>query len=420
MPRQAAGLTAVEVAKAGPGSYVDGRGLRLLVKPTGARFWVFRWTVAGKTRETGLGAAGHKPGLVSLAEARKRAGELHRMVKDGRDPLAEKAAAEAEEAAQSQRAAIRGKTFDEVARLYIANNRAGWRNAKHAAQWASTLDTYAAPVLGKLPASEVGTGHVTDVLNPIWSTKPETASRVRGRIEAVLDFARVSGWREGENPARWRGHLDHILPAPSKVRAVEHHAALPWKEVGAFMAALAGQKGMAALALQFAILTAARTGEVLGARWGEVDRAGKVWIVPAARMKAGRDHRVPLAPATVALLDTLAALNPAADPLAPVFPSAGKPLSNMALLMLLRRMKRPDLTVHGFRSTFRDWVAEATRHSADVAEAALAHTVGNKVRLSYERGDKLDMRRALMDDWAAFCAKPYAEPAGNVVELRRA
>jgi len=404
-----------------PGQYVDGNGLRLLVRDSGARFWIFRFKLAGKeakTREMGLGRAGSEPGAVPLSEARKRAGELHRAVKDGRDPLAERAMAEAERAARAQLDAVRGKTFEDVATAYIEANRAGWGNAKHAAQWTATLKTYAYPVMGKVAVRDVSTDLIVSVLQPLWTTKPETASRVRGRIESVLDFARVRGWRDGENPARWRGHLDHILPRRAKVRAVEHHAALPWKQAGGFMLALAGQKGMATLALRFGVLTAARTGEVLSARWEEIDMTAKLWTVPAERMKGGREHRVPLASAA---LDVLAEADPNGERAGLVFPSneATRPLSNMAMTMALRRMGRDDVTVHGMRSMFRDWTAEVTGYSRELAEAALAHAVGDKVEAAYQRGDMLTKRRAMMDDWATFCGAPYAEPAGNVVELRR-
>ncbi len=418
MPRIAAGLSAAKVKAAAPERYVDGNGLRLLVRDTGVRFWIFRYTIAKRTREMGLGRAGSEPGAVPLSEARKRADELHRAVKDGRDPLAERALAEAERAARAQLNTVRGKTFEDVAAAYIESNRAAWRNAKHAAQWTATLATYAYPVMGKVAVRDVSTDLIVSVLQAVGNTKPETASRARGRIENVLNFARVRGWRDGENPARWNGNLDHILPSRSKVRAVKHHAALPWREVGAFMGALAGQNGTAALALRFAILTAARTREVLGACWSEIDLAAKLWTVPVARMKGGREHRVPLTPVVLALLNGLPGER---DPGALLFSSgiAKRPLPNMAMTMALRRVKRGDVTVQGFRSCFRDWVSEATGHPRELAEAALAHVVGNKVEAAHARGDMLDKRREMMAAWADFCAVPYAEPVGNVVILRR-
>ena len=305
-----------------------------------------------------------------------------------------------------------------MADAYIAAHEASWRNAKHRQQWRNTLDTYADPILGKLPVAQVEVGDVMRVLEPLWREKTETASRLRGRIESVLDYATARGWRSGENPARWRGHLDNLLPARSKVAKVEHHAALPWREIGAFMAALAEEEGVSALALRFAILTAARTGEVIGARWSEIDMQAAVWTVPADRMKAAREHRVPLSDAALDVLREVAKLRtePEADGF--VFPGgkAGKPLSSMALLMLLRRMERGDLTAHGFRSTFRDWCAEATNYPREVAEAALAHTLRDKTEAAYQRGDLMEKRRRLMAEWATFCARPA--PAGEVVPLR--
>jgi integrase len=256
------------------------------------------------------------------------------------------------------------------------------------------------------------------VLEPLWREKTETAARLRGRIEAVLDYATARGWRTGENPARWRGHLANLLPAPSKIAKVEHHAALPWREIGAFMSAMANEEGISALALRFAILTAARTGEVIGARWSEIDMSEAVWTVPAGRMKAAREHRVPLADDALDALREVAKLrtNPKLDGF--VFPGGkpGKPLSSMALLMLLRRMNRGDLTAHGFRSTFRDWCAEATNYPREVAEAALAHTLRDKTEAAYQRGDLMEKRRQLMADWASFCAR--RRMAGEIVALR--
>jgi integrase len=264
----------------------------------------------------------------------------------------------------------------------------------------------------------VDVGEVMRVVEPLWRDKTETASRLRGRIESVLDYATARGWRGGENPARWRGHLDNLLPARSKVAKVEHHAALPWRGIGAFMATLAQEEGMSALALRFAILTAARTGEVIGAEWCEIDMQMAVWMVPAGRMKAAREHRVPLSDGAMAVLREVATLRTNPRAVGFVFPGgkAGKPLSSMALLMLLRRMGRGDLTAHGFRSTFRDWCAEATNYPREVAEAALAHTLRDKTEAAYQRGDLVEKRRRLMGEWAAFCARPVA--AGEVVPLR--
>jgi integrase len=315
--------------------------------------------------------------------------------------------------------AAKAITFKACAAKYIAANKAGWRNEKHADQWENTLATYVYPMIGSLAVGEIETGHVTKVLTPIWTTKSETASRVRGRIESVLSYATTHGWRTGENPARWRGHLENVLPKKSKVAKVEHHAALPWRESGAFMKALEAQEGTGALAFRFAILTAARAGEVIGAKWTEFDMQHAVWTIPGDRMKAGVEHRIPLSKDAMALLAEAKKLR--VEGVEYVFPGGkkGKPLSNMALLMTLRRMKRDDLTAHGFRSTFRDWAAE-TGQPADIAEAALAHTVGDKTVAAYQRGDLLDRRRKLMESWAAFCAKVPEKPGGNVTDLFQA
>lgn len=419
MPRKAAGLTAAGVRKLGPGQYVDGNGLRLLVRDTGARFWLFRYTIAGKTREMGLGRAGHEPGSVPLSEARATAGELHRLVKAGTDPLAKRQADEAAAKAAAQVEATRAITFRTVAESYIAAHAVAWRHDKHLAQWGSSLRLYAYPHMGEVPVAEVTTEHVMAALAPIWETKSETASRVRGRIECVLDYAKTRAWRTGENPARWRGHLDNVLPARGKVRKVEHHAALPWTEAGAFMATLRDQAGTGALALRFAILTAARTSEVLGARWSEIDMQGATWTVPAARMKAGAEHRVPLSAPALNVLNEVAALRLTESADAFLFPSAVaiRSLSNMTMTAVLRRMKRTDLTVHGFRSTFRDWTAETTDFAREVAEVALAHTLGDKVEAAYRRGDLFGKRRELMEAWGEFCARPYVKPNSRVVAL---
>jgi integrase len=383
----------------------------------GGRYWLFRYRLGGKMREMGLGTADGK-GAVPLKDARTKAVELHAMVKAGVDPLAQRQAEVETKKAAAQAAKARAKTFRQVAALYIEAHEAGWDNAKHRAQWSATLEAYAFPHMGDLPVADVGTEHVMAALGPIWRTKTETATRLRGRIESILDYAKVLGWRTGENPALWRGHIAKLLPKPSKVRKVEHHAALPWHEIGAFMAALRTKGGLPARVLEFTILTAARSGEVLGARWSEFDLTAGVWTVPGSRMKAGREHRVPLSDAALAVLHKVL---PMRDPLAGdwVFPGAReeRPLSNMAMEMLLRRMARDDLTVHGFRSTFRDWAAEATGYAGEVAEAALAHMKGDKVEAAYRRGDLFEKRRRLMDDWAMFCARSAAE-GGTVTPIR--
>jgi len=411
-------LSAVEVRQAkGPAVLHDGGGLYLRVSPTGSKAWVFRFQLDGKRRDMGLGPFPD----ISLAEARAKATAHRNQRREGIDPLDAKAAQR-----QAQRlSAAKGRTFREIAEEFIGRNEAGWRNGKHRQQWRNTLATYAYPTLGELAVAAIDAGLVVQVLDPIWAEKPETASRVRGRIEAVLDAATVRGYREGPNPAQWKGNLAHILPARGKVRKVAHHAALPFDDVPLFLAALRGREGMAARALEFAILTAARTGEVLGARWGEIDRDAKVWAVPAERMKAGREHRVPLSDAALAVLDTVRRLaltrDGVPDPTAPVFPGPRRalPMSNMVMLMLLRRMKRTDLTAHGFRSTFSDWAAERTAYPRETVEMALAHAVANKVEAAYRRGDLCDKRRRLMADWARFCDGSAAGGAVLSIGQRR-
>ena len=369
----------------------------------------------------GLGGAGG-PGSVPLAEARARALDLRRLVRAGIDPIAQRKSVANEDAARVQASSMRAITFKTVAAAYINANEAGWRNEKHRSQWRSTLETYAYPHIGDVPVSDVATSHVMAALEPIWKTKAETAARVRGRIEAVLDYARAREWRTGENPARWRGHIANLLPARSKMSRVVHHPALPWREAGTFMLTLRSRDAVAARALEFTILTAARTGEVLGARWSEIDRTEALWTVPGSRMKAGREHRVPLSAAALTVLDEVASLRPENDDAgnAIVFPGAkaGRPMSQMAMLMLLRRMERADLTAHGFRSTFRDWCAEATDYPNEMAELALAHTLGDKVEAAYRRGDMMERRRRMMHDWAIFCAEesdPSTAGTGNEV-----
>jgi integrase len=392
-----------------PGYYGDGGGLYLRVAPGGAKGWIFRYGGRGRRRDMGLG--GYPS--IGLAKARELAGDCRGMIAAGLDPIAarnEKRAAAAVEAAKAM-------TFDDCATAYITAHEAAWRNPKHRQQWKNTLSTYVSPVLGKLPVAAVDTGLVLKVLEPIWARKPETASRVRGRMEAVLDWAKVRGYRTGENPARWRGHLDHLLPAKSKVRKVEHHAALPYAQVGAFVASLHEQPGVSAHTLEFLILTATRTGETLGATWDEVDIGAKLWTIPAGRMKAGKEHRVPLSDAALAVLKEMREIRHSDY----VFPGGRdrRPLSEMSLLMLLRRMKHGDITAHGFRSTFRDWAAERTTFPREVAEAALAHAIPDAVEAAYRRGDLVDKRRKLMDAWAAYCAKIETD-AGKVVALARA
>jgi len=346
---------------------------------------------------------------VPLAEARDRALAAREMRRAGKDPIAEREASRAE----ASLVAAKTMTFDECATAYIAAHRAGWRNIKHANQWTNTVTTYCSPVFGKLPVQLVDVGLVMKAIEPIWATKPETAGRVRGRIERILDWAKVRGFRDGENAARWRGHLDHLLPARGKMRRVKHHAALPYAEIPAFVAALTGREAVAARALEFAILTAARTSEVLGAAWSEVDFDARIWTVPAERMKAGREHRVPLADRAVEIVRSMIASKHNEY----IFHGDHRAsLSNMSLLMLLRRMGRRDVTAHGFRSSFRDWVEEQTDTPRAVAEMALAHTIGSVVEAAYRRGDLLEKRKTLMDQWGFYCTLHVK--ANNVSRFR--
>jgi integrase len=303
-------------------------------------------------------------------------------------------------------------TFRECAEGYVAAHRSGWRSAQHAKQWTASLEDYVYPKFGSLPVQAIDLGLVLKAIEPIWKTRTETASRVRGRIESVLDWATVRGYRSGDNPARWRGHLESLLPGRSKVRRVEHHAALPYPEIGAFMAELRQQQGVAARALEFAILAAARTGEVIGAKWEEINLADRLWTIPAERMKAGREHRVPLSDAAMAVIERMRGNGSEY-----VFPGRRRhPLSGAAMLMLLRRMGRGDLTVHGFRSSFRDWAAERTAFPAEIAEMALAHAVGSAVEQAYRRSDMFQKRRLLAEQWATFCNSPAT--SGEVVPIR--
>ena len=397
-----------------PGRHGDGGGLYLQVRDAEHRSWLYRYRLHGRDREMGLGPLSDVP----LAEARDAALACRKLVRAGIDPIEHR---QAQRAAQKAEAA--GFTFQEVAARYIKAHEAGWRNAKHAWQWSQTLQAHVYPVFGDRLVATVDTAAVLLALEPLWRTKNETASRLRGRVESVLDYAAAQGRRTGDNPARWRGHLSNLLPAPRKVAVVEHHAALPYGEVAAFLALVAGQGGTAALALRFVILTACRTSEAIGATWRELDTAGAVWTVPAERMKAGREHRVPLSAAALAILATMALAG--SEPDAFVFPGntsgrgvaknkgKARPLSNMAMVQLLRRMDRPDLTVHGFRSTFRDWAAEETSTSREVAEMALAHTLKDKTEAAYRRGDLFAKRAALMADWAAFCLVVPASAGGG-------
>ncbi len=413
MARPVHRLSAKTVEKAKkPGYFCDGGGLYLQVSKTLSRSWIFRYARHGKSREMGLGSERD----ISLAEARAKAADARRLLVEGVDPIETRDARKAQERLQKL-GTIR---FDECARKYIDAHRPGWRNEKHAAQWQNTIDTYAGKVLGPLPVKDIDTALVLRVLEPIWTKKPETATRLRGRIERILDWVRVRGYRAGENPARWRGHLDKLLPGALNRKNREHHAALPYDELPAFMTELRAQAGIAARALEWTILTASRTGAVIGALVVEIDLDRCVWTIPAERMKPragmpGREHRVPLAGRAV---EIASAHIEAKAPY--LFPgqNAGEPLSNMAMLELLKRMGREDLTVHGFRSTFRDWAAECTTYPNEVCEMALAHAIGDKVEAAYRRGDLFEKRRQLMLDWARYCEAPKA--GATVTSIKRA
>ncbi len=396
MARKIHRLTALAVSRTTQaGLYGDGGGLYLQITPAGVKSWLFRYMRQGKARGMGLGPL-H---TINLAEARSKALACRKLLLDGADPL---------EAKRQHRISValsnaKSMTFEQCATAYIAAHKAGWKSEKHASQWTNTLETYAYPIFGKLPVASIDTALVMKVLEPIWTTKTETATRVRGRMESVLNWASVRGYREGENPARWKGHLDHLLPKRSKVAEVHHHPALAYADAPDFMVELRQQEGIAAEALEFLILTACRTNEVIGARWKEFDLAEKTWVVPAARMKAGKEHRVPLSPRALTILKGLR--KQAQDEF--VFPGQqpGKFLSNMAMLELLKRMKLDGLTVHGFRSTFRDWVGETTNFPREVAEAALAHAIKDKAEAAYARGDLFAKRRRMFENWARYLAR---------------
>jgi len=374
------------------GYYADGGGLYFRVSEFETRLWAFRYTRGGKTREMGLGAYPD----VTLKAARERAEKARELLRDDIDPIDRRKAARSAMLA-AREAAL---TFEQCAAAFIAVKEHEWKNAKHGDQWRNTLTAYAYPVIGSLLVHHVDQTHILKILEPIWTTKTETASRLRGRLENVLDYATARGYRKGDNPARWRGHLDKLLATPAKVAKVAHHAALSYTEAGSFMADLRQQAGMGARALEFAIVTAARSGEVRGATWAEVDIDQAVWNIPAGRMKAGREHRIPLSDAALELLQHL----PRTDGSELLFPNTkGAALSDMTLTAVLRRMGR-QITAHGFRSTFRDWAGETTAYPREVIEHALAHQLKDKAEAAYARGTLFDKRRRLMADWAKFCA----------------
>ncbi|MDD5387891.1 MAG: tyrosine-type recombinase/integrase [Gallionellaceae bacterium] len=403
---QALSAKAVEKTSKVEGMHAVGgcRGLYLQCK-NGGTSWILRIMVDGKRRDFGLGSYLD----FTLEEAREKCALMRKQVRSGVDPV------ETKRRDRQERLVAKAKaiTFADCVDAYLEAHEDGWKNPKHRQQWRNTLDTYAGPVVGRMSVSLVDTGLVLKILEPIWKTKNETATRLRGRIEKVLSWATTRGYREGENPARWKDHLDNLLAAPSKIQKVEHHAALPYREMGAFMASLQAMDGMGARALEFAILTAARSGEVRGATWSEIDLDSGMWIIPAERMKMEREHRVPLPGMALELLKALPRI--AGTDL--VFPGRKGQMSDMSLTAVLRRMGRGDLTAHGFRSTFRDWAGDETNFPRELAELSLAHRVGDSTEQAYRRGDGLKKRIRFMEAWAKYCATTQREGA-NVVPIR--
>jgi len=399
-----------------PGMHCDGGGLYLQTVTHGAS-WIYRYALLngrhGRTREMGLGPLT----LYGLAEARALALDARRLRHQGIDPIEHRRTARA----QQRLDAAKAITFQQCADAYIKAHRSAWRSARHADQWSATLSTYVHPVLGALPVQAIDTTLVLKVLEPIWTATPETASRVRGRIESILDWAKVRGYRDGENPARWRGHLDHLLPARSKVQRVKHHAALPYAELPAFMIKLHQREGIAARVLEFCILTAARLGEVTGAKWGEFNLLDEVWTIPGHRMKNGREHRVPLSDAALAVLKEMRTLRPIDDADAYVFPGSkpGRSLSNKGIWQLVTRRMGLNITTHGFRSTFSDWAHERTSYSNHAIEQSLAHTIGSAVERAYRRTDLFEQRRRLMQQWSDYCTTAPVEHRAVVPMQRR-
>jgi len=411
--RYAKGISAAKITKVKRrGRYGDGDGLYLTVRSATSKFWTFRYVRAGRMREIGLGAAvGRK--AVTLADARKKAAVLWELHKGGRDPLAERNAGRF---AVQATAIGAGRTFEQAARDYIEAYRSSWRNDRNVQQWESSLPTYVYPVIGQLSVAGITTAHVAAVLQPIWTTTPVTASRIRGRIEQVLNREKALGHRSGENPAAWKANLDLILPRHSRVRAVKHHAAMPAQEVGDFMAKLRADNSVIARALEFCILTCARTAEVRGARWDEIDLEEKLWIIPGSRMKGGREHRVPLAPRALAILMEMQK-HRRSDFVFPGRFDHGAPLSANLLLVKLRRLGCP-YSVHGFRSTFRDWVSDSTHFSSEIAELALAHIVSDATERAYRRRDALQKSFQLAEKFSEFCSQPSRKGSGKVVPMR--
>lgn len=403
-------LTAAKVRSLkAPGDYLDGRGLYLQVRSESSKSWLLKFTLRKRAREMGLGSAFD----FTLAEAREQRDTLRKLIKQGIDPIAARRAREAE----IVREQAKSISFRDACARYIAANRSGWKNIKHAAQWEATLQTYAYPLIGALPVQSVDTTLVMKVLDPIWSTKPETAGRVRGRIEAVINTAKARGEYIGENPARWKGHLETLLPKRSKVREVQHHPRLPYADLPAFMLELRARDGIAAAALEFQILTASRPGNALGARWSEFDRKAAVWTISGENMKGGKEHKVPLTGPALAVLDRMAKIKNGGEFIF-YSPGSGRPLSDAATGAVLDRMGRTDIVPHGFRSTFKDWAAERG-YSEAVVEAALAHSVSDAVIAAYQRTTFFELRKKLLDDWAVFATSDPAHRA-DVVSFTRA
>lgn len=401
-------LSAVKVAKLNrPGRYGDGQGLWLQVAREGTKSWIFRFKIAGRARQMGLGSVS----FVSLGDARARARAARGKLLDGDDPIELRR----EKRATTKAAVAKRVSFREAAEKYIAAHKPGWRNSKHAEQWPASLGTYAYPIIGSLAVADIGTAHIVRILEPIWTKKTETANRVRGRIEAVLDWAKARQYRDGDNPARWKGHLDNLMPRKTQLRQVRHQPAMGFAELPAFMADLRQRQAISARALEFTILCAVRTGEAINAQWDEIDLGAKVWTIPASRTKSAREHRVPLSDRAISILRTIPREKNS------VFVFAGsrtrKPLSNMAMLQLLRGTDGCEgLTVHGFRSSFRDWAGEQTSYPREVAEAALGHVLNDKTEAAYRRGDALEKRRRLMEAWSRYCARGRST-GGKVVSI---
>lgn len=415
-------LTELKIKHAKPGYWLDGDGLYLQVSPAGAKSWIYRFQLNGKRREMGLGSLGN----VTAKEARRRAAEARAMVHNKVDPLEHRKQQTQAAITLAAGVAAGAITFKKVSLEYIEANRAGW-SAKHVSQWENTLATYAYPVMGDTPVGEIDTAMVLEVITPIWLTKTETAKRVRSRIELVLSYAKVKGYRSGENPAIWRGHLENVLPKPGKIAPYQPQPALPYDQMSEFMGEMRTHEGVSVLCLEFVILTACRSGEALKAKWSEIDEEKRVWTIPAERMKAKREHRVPLSDRSMEVLVEAKKICQGEY----IFPGvrSGKPMTDMSLSMLVRRMNKSrekhglekwvdqrsgsEIVPHGFRSSIRDWAAEVTHYPGEMAEMALAHVVGNKVEAAYRRGDMFEKRRQMMADWAAWC-----EPKKAATETR--